>query len=73
MTSAEWTTLVAVILVLVVMLWMIPSCGDPECRNAHTRHSVAQRSAEIERQHATFHSPSQPDPMCALCSARKRG
>ena len=72
LTPQEWTTLVAVMLVLVTLLWMTPACGDQECRTAHTRHSVAQRAEEIERRHNTFHGPTAPDPLCSLCAARKR-
>ena len=72
LTATEWTTIVALLVVLAVMIWLIPSCGDPECTSAHSRHSVAQRAAEIERRHNTFHGPTQPDPLCALCASRKR-
>jgi len=72
LTPSEWTSLVAVILVLVVMLWMVPSCGDPECRQAHQKHGVAQRAAEIEKEHQTFHSPDRPQSLCSLCQGRRR-
>jgi hypothetical protein len=72
MTSNDWMTVVALLVLLAVLLWMVPSCGDETCRAAHTRHNVAQRVAEIERRHAAFHGPTSPDPLCDLCSARKR-
>jgi hypothetical protein len=72
LTPQEWTTLTALLVILAVLLWMIPSCGDPECAKAHARHSVAQRAADIERTHATYHDPSRPQPLCSLCQARKR-
>jgi hypothetical protein len=72
LTPDEWTTVVVMMIALTVLLWMLPTCGDETCTAAHTRHNVAKRSAEIERRHAAFHGPTSPDPLCALCSARKR-
>lgn len=72
LTPSEWTAVVAMLLIFTTLLWMLPSCGDPECRSSHERHSVARRAAEIERKHNTFHGPTAPDPLCPLCQARKR-
>lgn len=71
-TAQEWTTLVAVILLMVTLLWMLPSCGDPRCVASHTAHMVGTRAAAIEKRHNAFHGPSNPDPVCVLCQARKR-
>lgn len=72
MEPTDFAALVVLMAAASVILWLLPSCGDPECRAAHTKHSVEQRAARIERDHAVFHGETQPDPMCALCQARKR-
>ena len=72
LTASEWTTIVALLVVFAVMIWMLPSCGDPECRTAHTKHSVERRVADIERNHATWHGTNRPDPLCALCRSRDK-
>ncbi|MGA0069452.1 MAG: hypothetical protein ACO3PB_08365 [Miltoncostaeaceae bacterium] len=71
-SASEWSLLLALLLLFVTLLWMLPACGDEECARAHTRHTVAQRAASIERTHATYHSPDRPQPLCSLCQSRKR-
>lgn len=71
-TPQEWTTLVAVILLMVTLLWALPSCGDPRCVASHTAHLVGTRAEAIAKEHNTFHGTDRPRPECSLCQARKR-
>lgn len=75
MTSIESAWLTAVLLTLMVACWLmsvIPWCDDPECSASHKRHTLATRSASIEKNHVVFHDPLRPQVNCALCQARKR-
>lgn len=58
------------ILPMVALLWMLPSCGDPRCVASHTAHMVGTRAEAIEKRHNAFHQASNPDPVCVLCVKR---
>jgi len=49
--AIEITFLVAVLMLLATMLYLTPSCGDPECVRAHRHHAVMARVSNIERRH----------------------
>ena len=72
MTDAEWSYLVIALVFMAICIWLIPSCGDATCVASHSRHVGAQLAQNAERTHAAFHGPTAPDPLCALCAARKR-
>lgn len=64
--------LVVVCFVAAVLMYVTPSCNHPQCAEQHRIQSVKERSANIERNHAAFHSAENPSPVCSLCQARKR-
>ena len=72
LSPVEWTWLVTILLGLTVLIYLQPSCGDDACTATHAKHTVAQRSVNASRNHDAFHGPTAPDPLCALCQARKR-
>lgn len=72
LTPAEWTALVGALMLLAVLLWLLPSCGDATCVASHARHVGAERAANAQRTHDAYHDPEWPNPLCALCAAKKR-
>lgn len=71
-TSAFLTAVLLTIMGCAWILWLMPSCNEPECAKAHQKHRVAERSKAIAKTHETFHSPDRPQPLCSLCQGRKR-
>jgi len=72
MAPEDIAGLVLMLMGATILLWALPSCGDPRCVEAHRNHMVMQRAANIEKTHAIYHSPDRPQPLCSLCQARKR-
>ena len=72
LSPVEWTWLVIMLLGLTTLLYLQPSCGDPACTATHAKHTVTQRAKSAERNHEAFHGADRPDPLCALCAARRR-
>lgn len=72
MSVTDLSLCLIALMALAWFIWLLPSCGDPECLKAHERHAIAGRAQEIERTHGTYHDPLRPQPTCSLCQTRKR-
>lgn len=71
--SAMFTIVLISIIGAAWLLWLMPSCNEPGCAQAHAKHRVDARSREIEANHAAFHDPrTRPVLTCALCAAARR-
>lgn len=74
MNPDDLTGLIVCLMALAFLLWLLPSCGNPRCTEAHSIHTAHERElqkrADAESTHRTWHRGSALPDMHQRTAAR---